>query len=29
MKKIEDALYGTEEAEAKLLLPDEIINLLK
>lgn len=29
MKKIEDALYGTESTEAKLLLPDEIINLFK
>lgn len=29
LKKIEDALYGTAEAEPKLLMPDEIIALLK
>lgn len=29
MKAIEDILYGTEDAEARLPLPDEIITLLK
>lgn len=29
LKKVEDALYGTAEAEPKLLMPDEIIELLK
>lgn len=28
LKKIEDLLYGTEEAEARLPLPAEIITLL-
>lgn len=29
LKKIEDALYGTDEVAPKILLPDEIIALLK
>lgn len=29
LKKIEDLLYGTADSDAKLPLPDEIINLLK
>lgn len=28
LKKLEDALFGTESAEPKLLLPDEVITLL-
>lgn len=29
LKAVEDALYGTDEAEAKLLMPDEIAAILK
>lgn len=29
MKLLEDALYGSSEAEPKLLLPDEVVELLK
>ena len=29
LKAVEDALYGTEDAEAKLLMPDEIAAILK
>lgn len=29
MKKIEDVLYGTEEAEARLPLPDEVLSIIK
>ena len=29
LKKIEDILYGTDEADARLPLPTEIIELLK
>lgn len=29
LKKIEDALYGTDEVAPKILLPDEIVELLK
>lgn len=29
MKKIEDALYGTDDTEACLPLPDEILAIIK